>query len=49
MKKFRDNKPINDKTPDSKTKLGLCKNIECKNKRRDKSAYCQECADKLKE
>lgn len=32
----------------SKTKRGECKNIECKNKRRHSSAYCQECSNKNK-
>ncbi len=30
----------------SKTKLGICKNEDCQNERRDGSAYCQECSDK---
>lgn len=32
----------------SKSNQGECKNEGCKNKRRDKSAYCQECSDKFK-
>jgi len=31
----------------SRTKLKLCKN-ECYNTRRNGSAYCQECSDKIK-
>jgi len=31
----------------SNTKLGLCKN-NCGNKRRDKSAYCEDCSKKYK-
>lgn len=30
----------------SKTKIGLCKNENCFNPRREKSAYCKECSDK---
>ena len=30
----------------SKTKRGECKNLDCNNYRRDKSAYCQKCSDK---
>ena len=35
----------------SRTELGLCKNENCKNSRRNgaiKSAYCQECSDNNK-
>lgn len=30
----------------SKTKRGECMNEDCKNPRRDGSAFCQECSDK---
>lgn len=32
----------------SKTKRGECKNDNCINLRREKSAYCQECSDEYK-
>lgn len=32
----------------SKTKEGLCKNDDCENDRREKSAFCQECSNKHK-
>jgi hypothetical protein len=32
----------------SKSIRGECKNIGCKNPRRQGSAYCQQCSDKFK-
>ena len=32
----------------SRTELGLCKNVECANQRREGSAYCQKCSDNHK-
>jgi len=31
----------------SRTKFGYCKNKGCYNRRRNMSAYCQECSDKF--
>ena len=45
MPKF-DYNPINDQTPPSKTSMGWCKNEGCQNMRRERSAYCKECAEK---
>lgn len=49
LKSFNDLKEMCKSTKQyfSRTKFGFCKNEGCYNKRRQCSAYCQECSDKF--